>query len=83
MKKLFILSIFRLGLILMTVSLLGLVIVYLLELGFQITHGSSNFVFVVLATMFFTPLIFLSFLGAAFFNKKLAVHKQIASVTAS
>ena len=78
MKKLIILSIFRLGLTLMAVSLLCLVIIYFLELGFQISHGPSNFVFAVLATILFIPLIFLSLLGAAFFNNKIEEHRQIA-----
>ena len=80
MKKLFILSIFRLGLILMAVSLLGLVIIYFLELGFQISHGPSNFVFAVMATILFIPLIFLSFLGAAFFSNKIVEHRQMAVI---
>ncbi len=78
MKKLLILSIFRFCLFLMAVTILGLVIIYFLELGFQITHGPSNFVFAVMATILFIPLIFLSFLGAAFFNNKIDEHKQMA-----
>ena len=79
MRKLLMLSIFRLGLILMTLFLIALVVIYFLELGFEITHGPSNFVFAVLTTVFFIPLIFLSFFGVAFFNQKIEEERQLTA----
>jgi flagellar biosynthesis protein FliP len=76
MKNLLLLSFFRLGLILMALFLLVLVALYFLEIGFAISHGPSNFVFAVLSTVFFIPMIFLSFYGAAFFNVKIGEHKK-------
>ena len=77
MKKLVILSMFRFGLIVMALFTIAFGIIFFLELGFEIGHSPSNFVFTVLVSVFLVPLIFFSFLGAVFFSTKIAEHKQM------
>jgi uncharacterized membrane protein len=79
MKKVFIVAMFRLGLIAMVLFLVGFIAVYLLEVGFEISHGSYHFASTVLTTFLITPLIIVSFLGVVFFNTKIHEYKRTIS----
>ncbi len=80
MKKIFIISMFTLGLVVAALFFIALVVVYFWELGFEISHGPVNFASAVLTTLLIAPMIVASFLGVAFFNTKLEErHKQVIS----
>ena len=80
MKKVFIISMLRLGMVATALFFAGFVMVYLLEVGSEISRGVYNLGLIVLTTLFIGPLIIASFLGVAFFNKKIDRYKEIFSI---
>lgn len=80
MKKVFIISLLRLGMVAMALFFTGFVMVYLLEVGSELSHGAYNLGLIALTTLFIGPLIITSFLGVAFFNKKIDRYKEIFSL---
>lgn len=74
MEKIFIVSMPRLGMVIM--ALFFAVVVYFLELSFQIKHKIFDVNSTVLTTLFIVPLIVVSFLGVAFFIKRIEKCKK-------
>jgi hypothetical protein len=80
MKKVFIISMLRLGMVAMALFFTGFVVVYFLEVEFEISHGAYNLGLLLLTTLFIGPLIITSFIGVAFFNKKIDRYKEIFTI---
>lgn len=80
MKKVFIISMLHVGKVAMALFFAGLVMIYVLEVGSELSHGIYNFGLIVLTTLFISPFIIASFLGVAFFNKKIDQYKEIFSI---
>ncbi|MDE3235865.1 MAG: hypothetical protein KGO81_07925 [Bacteroidota bacterium] len=76
MKKLFLLQTLRLLFAVILLVMALLILVYLLEVGFDLQYAPTNFVETVLATVFLIPVFFVLMELLSFVRTKMDESKQ-------